>query len=90
MAQKDIEKLNLKPAEGKEREGKKRFFWEISPKCGWVGWLILKQGPPQITPKIAFFDPNFTFCSPKSHKNTGVGGWVTVFGEISQKNFPKF
>ena len=62
------------------REGikKKKFFWEIFPKCGWVGWLIPKQGPnpskpPQITPKIAFFDPNFTFRSPKSHKNPWVG-----------------
>ena len=57
---------------------KKTFFWEISPKCGWVVWLIPKQGPnlskpPQITPKIALVDPNFTFCSPKSHKNPGVG-----------------
>ena len=47
------------------------FFWEIFPKCGWVGWLIPKQGPtpskpPQITAKIAFFDPNFTFRFPKS------------------------
>ena len=54
------------------------FFWEISPKCGWVGWLTPKQGPnpskpPQIAPKIALFDPNFTFRSPKSHKNPGVG-----------------
>ena len=61
------------------------FFWEISPKCGWVGWLTPKQGPnpskpPQITPKIALFDPNFTFRSPKSHKNPGVGGWVNRFG----------
>ena len=45
----------------------------------WVEWLIPKQGPnpskpPQITPKIAFFDPNFTFRFPKSHKNPGVGG----------------
>ena len=29
--------------------------------------------PPQITPKIALFDPNFTSRSPKSHKNPGVG-----------------
>ena len=51
---------------------------ESSPKCGWVGWLIPKQGPkPPITPKI---DPNFTFRSPKSHKNPGVGGWVNRFG----------
>ena len=56
---------------GREPEGiregvKKSFFWEISPNCWWVGWLIPKQGPnpskpPQITPKIALFDPNFTF-----------------------------
>ena len=62
----------------REAAKKNRFFWEISPKCGWVGWLTPKQGPnpskpPQITPKIAFFDPNFTFRSPKSHKNPGVG-----------------
>ena len=54
------------------------FFWEISPKCRWVGWLTPKQGPntskpPQITPKIAFFDPNFTLRFPKSYKNPGVG-----------------
>ena len=24
---------------------KTRFFWDIFPKCGWVGWLIPKQGP---------------------------------------------
>ena len=64
---------------------KNGFFWEISPKCGWVGWLTPKQGPnpskpPQIAPKIALFDPNFTFRSPKSHKNPGVGGWVNRFG----------
>ena len=49
---------------------KKQFFGEISPKRGWVGWLIPKQGPnpskpPQITSKITFFDPNFTSCSQK-------------------------
>ena len=56
---------------------KERFFGEILPKCGWVGWLIPKQAPnPQqqkITLKIAFVDQNFTFCSPKSHKNPWVG-----------------
>ena len=68
------------------------FFWEISPKYGWVGWLTPKQGPnpskpPQIAPKIAFFDPNFTFCSPKSHKNPGVGGWINTFGrDLPKKN----
>ena len=71
---------------GKRPKKKKNvFFWEISPKCGWVGWLTPKQGPnpskpPQITPKIALFDPNFTFRTPKSHKNPGVGGWVNRFG----------
>ena len=71
---------------------KKGFFWEISPKCGCVGWLTPKQGPnpskpPQITPKIALFDPNFTFRSPKSHKNPGVGGWVNRFGrDLPKKN----
>ena len=24
---------------------KKLSIWEISPKCGWMGWLIPKQGP---------------------------------------------
>ena len=66
------------------------FFWDIFPKCGWVGWLIPKQGPnpskkTQIAPKIAFLDPNFTFRFPKSHKNPGVGGWVNTFG----KDIPK-
>merc|ERR550539_2303514 len=75
--------LRRKPKGGCQK--KTVFFWEISPKCGWVGWLTPKQGPntskpPQITPKIAFFDPNFTFRSPKSHKNPGVGGWVNRFG----------
>ena len=36
-------------------------------------------------PKIAFFDPNFTFRVPKSYKNPGVGGWVQRFGKVFQK-----
>ena len=40
----------------------------------------------QIAPKIAFFDPNFTFRFPKSHKNPGVGGWENRFGKDIQKN----
>ena len=28
-----------------ERRPKKRFFLEISHKCGCMGWLIPKQGP---------------------------------------------
>ena len=54
----------------------------------WVGDSQTRSKPlktPQITPKIAFFDPNFTFRFPKSHKNPGVGGWVNRFG----KGFPK-
>ena len=72
---------------------KKQFFGEISPKRGWVGWLIPKQGPnpsklPQITPKITFFDPNFTFWFPKSHKYSGMGGWVNRFGKgLPKKTF---
>ena len=40
---------------------------------------------PQIALKIALFDLNFTFLSPKSHKNPGLGGWVNTFG----RDFPK-
>ena len=58
----------------REANKKNVFFWEIFPKCGWVGWLFPKQGPnPSKPPKIAFFDTNFTFRFPKSHKNPGVG-----------------
>ena len=34
------------------REGvqKNVFLWEISPKCGWVGCLIPKQGPKCVYP----------------------------------------
>ena len=57
---------------------KKNFFGDFSQM--WVGGVAdshprsktLKK--KQITPKIAFFDPKFTFRSPKSHKNPGVGG----------------
>ena len=52
---------------GNGNQKKSQFF----PKYGWVGWLIPKLA--QITSKIAFFYPNFTFCVPKSHKNPGVG-----------------
>ena len=72
---------------------KTNFFGENFPKCRWVGWLIPKQGAnpskkKQINPKIAFFDPNYTFRFPKSHKNPGVGGWVNTFGkDIPKKTF---
>ena len=53
---------------------KKEKCGEISPKCGWVGCLILKQGPnPSYHPENRLFDPNFTFHHPKSHRNPGVG-----------------
>ena len=77
--------------QSKGRRPKKRFFLgEISPKCGWVGWLIPKQGPNPSKktnhPENRLFDPNFTFCFPKSHKNPGVGGWVNTFGKDLPKN----
>ena len=67
----------------------------------WVGGVANSQTrskplkTPQITPKIALFDPNFTFRTPKSHKNPGVGGWVNRFGRDLPKKgvfldaFPK-
>ena len=60
----------------------------------WVGGVADSQTrskplkTPQITPKIAFFDPNFTFRFPKSHKNPGVDGWVNRFGrDLPKKGF---
>ena len=32
------------PKKKKTKNKKKHFFGEIFPKCGWVGWLIPKQG----------------------------------------------
>ena len=69
---------------------KLHVFWGIFSLM-WVGGVADSQTrskplkPPQIAPKIAFFDPNFTFPFPKSHKNPEVGGWVNRFG----KDFPK-
>ena len=55
-------------------KNKSFFCWGNFPKYGWVWWLIPKPAPKnKITPKIAFFDPNFTLHFPKSHKNPGVG-----------------
>ena len=51
----------------------------------WLLMLPWTSKPPQVTPEIAFFDPNFTFRSPKSHKNPGMGGWINRFG----KGLPK-
>ena len=57
---------------------KKKNFGRFLPNVGgWRGWFPNKVQTPkknQTTPKIAFFDPNFTFRFPKSHKNPGVGG----------------
>ena len=44
----------------------------------WVGGVADSQTrskplKKKITSKIVLFDPNFTFRSPKSHKNPGVG-----------------
>ena len=54
----------------------------------WVGGVADSQTrskPLQTAPKIALFDPNFTFRFPKSHENPGVGGWVNRFGKGFQK-----
>ena len=67
--------------------------YEIFPKCGWVGWLIPKQGPnpskplktPPNHPENRLFRPEFHLSYPKSHKNPGMGGWVNTFG----KDIPK-
>ena len=67
-----------------------RVFWgRFLPNVGgWGGWFPNKIQTPLITPKIAFFDPNFTFRSTNSHKKTGVGGWVNRFGgDLLKKRF---
>ena len=74
------------------REGvQKKTFFLVDLSQMWVGGVADSQTrskplkTPQISPKIAFFDPNFTFHFPKSHKNPGVGGWFHTF----RKTFPK-
>ena len=59
---------------------KKRFFFGYLSQM-WVGGVA----DSQTTPKIALFDPNFTFCFPKSHKKNL--GWVHGFTHWG--NFPK-
>ena len=74
----NIARLSLKPTN--IREGiKKLFFWEISPKCGWVGWLISKQGPnPSKSPEnCPFFTQKSPFVLPNLTKTLG---WVNRFG----------
>ena len=57
---------------------KTRFFWDIFPKCGWVGWLITKQGPnPSKPPKSPRTSPFSTQISPFVFPNlTQTLGWV--------------
>ena len=72
-------------------KNKTLFFGKVSQM--WLGGVADSQTrskplkTPQIAPKIAFFDPNFTFRSPKSHNNPnpGVGGWLNRFGRYLQK-----
>ena len=60
------------------REGiqKKPFFWDIFPKCGWVGWLIPKQGPnhsnpPKLPRKLPFSTKISPFVFPNLTKTLG-------------------
>ena len=65
------------------REGvQKKHFSSGDFSQMWMGWVADSQTwskplkKTQITLKIAFFDLNFTFRSPKSHKTLGwVGGF---------------
>ena len=64
------------------------LFLESFSKYWWVGWLIPKQGPkPQITPQIAFFDPNFTIFPNLTKTLEWLDGWVHTFVKTFQKNF---
>ena len=51
----------------------------------WVGGVADSKQAPNHT-ENSLFDPNFTFCVPKSHKNPGVGAWVLI--EDSSIFFP--
>ena len=70
----------------REVVNKKLFFGRSLPN--WMSGVAdsqtrskpLKQ--KKITMKIAFFDPNFTLCVPKSHKNPWVGGLAQRFGKF--------
>ena len=72
---------------------KKRFFWDIFPKCGWLGWLIPKQGPnpskpPQITPKNRLFRPEFHLSFSQISQKPW-GGWVSkqIWERSPKKSF---
>ena len=66
----NIARLSLKPTNIREGIKRRFFFGDLSQM--WVGGVADSQTrskplqAPQITPKIAFFDPNFTFRPPKS------------------------
>ena len=66
------------PPPKKKRKRKKK----ISPKCGWVGWLIPKQGPnPSKPPKSPRKSPLSTRISFFVLPNlTESLGWVNRFG----------
>ena len=44
----------------------------------------------QITPKIAFFDPNFTFCVPKAHKSEWVKNVFFLLFDAAHSNMRRF
>ena len=68
--------VTLFPAKGGCQ--KKKFFWDIFPKCGWVGWLIPKQcSNPSKPPKSPRKSPFSTQISPFVFPNlTKTLGWV--------------
>ena len=71
---------------------KKQFFGEISPKRGWVGWLIPKQGPNPSKPppncsENRFFRPKFHLSFSQISQKPW-GGWVNRFGKgLPKKTF---
>ena len=58
---------------------------DIFPKCGWVGWLIPKQGPnpPKLPRKLPFSTKISPFVFPNLTKTLG---WVHRFGKTFIKN----
>ena len=56
---------------------------EIFPKCGWVGWLIPKQGPnpPKLPRKLAFSTQISPFVFPNLTKKTWGGCMGSHIGE---------
>ena len=80
------------------REGVKNnvFFWEIFPKCGWVGWLIPKQGPnpsnpPPNHPENRRLKPEFHLSRSQISQEPQVG-WIgpRIWENFAQKtSLPK-